>query len=272
MIEIILMCMVISFASVVLVINPMIKFLRKAEIIGIDQQKSDKPRLPTSAGLIVMIGILSGIFTFIGIDSFILHANNNLSYILAGTLSILIITLVGFFDDIIINPIPKENKGVASYRVGLRQREKALLVLPAAIPLMAVKAGTTTMSLPLFGPINFGIIYPLIFIPLAVLCVANATNMLAGMNGLEAGLGLIATTALGIYGFIFHSIEAMLFAFVTAGALGALLFWNWYPAKILPGDSLTYLVGAAIVTTTVLGNMEKFGIIIFTPWLSLIHI
>jgi len=47
----------------------------------------------------------------------------------------------------------------------------------------------------------------------------------------------------------------------------ALLYWNKYPAKILPGDSLTYLIGAVIVTVVVLGNMEKFGIIIFTPWI-----
>ena len=243
------------------------KFLFRVGIRGIDQQKAGKPVLPTSAGIIVLISILAGMFLFIGLDSFVLGTNINLSYILAAGFSIFIITFIGFFDDINVSPILKKDKGLKDYRIGLKQWQKPLLVLPAAIPLMAVRAGVTQMSLPFLGTINFGIIYPLVLIPLAVVFVTNATNMLAGMNGLESGLGLIATFSLGTYALIIGRPEAAIIAFSAAGALAAILIFNWYPAKILPGDSLTYLIGASIISSIVIGDMEKFGIIIFIPWM-----
>ena len=243
------------------------KFLFRIGIRAIDQQKHHKPVLPTSAGIIVLISILAGMFLFIGLDSFVLGTKINLSYILAAGFAIFIITFIGFFDDINVSPILKKDKGLQDYRIGLKQWQKPLLVLPAAIPLMAVRAGVTEMALPLIGAINFGILYPLILIPLAVVFVTNATNMLAGMNGLESGLGLVSTLSIGTYAFIIGSPEAAIIAFSTAGALAAILLFNWYPAKILPGDSLTYLIGAAIVSSVIIGNIEKFAIIIFTPWI-----
>jgi len=260
----------LSILAVSIFMNTVRKFLSYAGILGVDQQKSNKPRIPTSAGMVVIIGILTGIFFYIGMSTFILNTPVNFSYIFAGSFSILIITLVGFLDDIAMSKTPENNKGIKEYRTGLRQWKKALFVLPAAIPLMVVKAGTTSMSIPFIGMVNFGIIYPLIFIPIAVLCVANATNMLAGMNGLEAGMGAVAMLSLGLYAMLsnlVNSPEAIIISFSAGGALLAVLYWNKYPAKILPGDSLTYLIGAVIVTTVVLGNMEKFGIIIFTPWI-----
>lgn len=260
---------IIAFLIVVLLMKPAMRFLNSAGIRGIDQQKQKKPRIPTSAGIIAVVGILAGIFFYIGIDTFIIHSGINLSLILAGSFSILIITLVGFFDDIAMSPKPERIKEVREYRVGLKQWQKALLTLPAAVPLMAVQAGVTSMSLPFIGPINFGIVYPLLLIPLAVLTVSNATNMLAGMNGLEAGLGAIVAFFLGLFALLsdkVNSPEAVVISFSATAALLAILIWNKYPARILPGDSLTYMIGAVIVTTVVLGNMEKFGILIFIPW------
>lgn len=258
---------VVSVLTTLFFIRPLKKLLYRVGIRAIDQQKKEKPKLPTSSGLIVMVGFLAGIFAFVGINTFAIHMPVELTYIFAGSFSIMIITLIGFFDDINVAPIMKKDKGIKDFRIGLKQWHKALLVLPAAVPLMAVKAGTSTMFIPFVGIINLGILYPLILIPIAVVCVTNATNMLAGMNGLEAGLGLVSTAFLGLFSLYFGSTEGAVIAFSAAGALLVLLAWNKYPAKILPGDSLTYLIGAVIVSTVVITNMEKIGIIIFTPWI-----
>jgi UDP-N-acetylglucosamine--dolichyl-phosphate N-acetylglucosaminephosphotransferase len=52
-----------------------------------------------------------------------------------------------------------------------------------------------------------------------------------------------------------------------AAALLAFLVYNWHPARILPGDSLTYLIGATFVTAVIIGNVEKFAIFIYMPWI-----
>jgi len=50
-----------------------------------------------------------------------------------------------------------------------------------------------------------------------------------------------------------------------AFALLAFLRYNWYPAKVFPGD-LNYTIGAVCVCVAVIGNMERFAILCFLPW------
>jgi hypothetical protein len=141
-----------------------------------------------------------------------------------------------------------------------------LIPLPAAVPLMAVNAGISHMTLPLFGRIELGLLYPLALIPLALLCCSNATNFLAGFNGLETGMGLVLHLSLGFYAALKGKHEAALIALTFAAALAAFLRFNWQPAKVFPGD-LNYTIGAAAVCVTVVGNMERFAILCFTPWI-----
>lgn len=258
---------VIAFFATLFITPGMKKFLTRIGIVATDQQKAGKPLLPTSGGLLVIPGVLLGGFFFMGAQTFIIGTGFDPVYLLAAYCSILIIAMIGFLDDINVHTRPVKNKGLEDYRIGLKQWQKPLLTLPAAIPLMVVSAGVTSMVFPLIGGIEFGIIYPLILIPLAVVVVSNATNMLAGMNGLEAGMGMVAMFSLGIYLITKGRIEASVIAFTTAFSLLAFIFPNRYPAKFLPGDSLTYLLGAAFISTVIIGNVEKFGIIIFTPWI-----
>ena len=47
-------------------------------------------------------------------------------------------------------------------------------------------------------------------------------------------------------------------------------FWiyNKNPAKVFPGDSLTWTIGALIVGMAILGNFEKIALFIFTPYIA----
>ena len=67
----------------------------------------------------------------------------------------------------------------------LSSKEKLVLLFLAGIPLWWV------------APPGVGLLY-LIFIPIAVSICSNLTNMLAGLNGIESGLGVIAMTSLTI--------------------------------------------------------------------------
>ena len=50
-------------------------------------------------------------------------------------------------------------------------------------------------------------------------------------------------------------------------ALFAFLIFNFYPAKVFPGDSVTYAVGGLIATIAILGNFEKIAIFFFIPYI-----
>jgi len=134
------------------------------------------------------------------------------------------------------------------------------------VPLMAVNAGVSKLTLPFLGRIDFGLAYPLILVPLAILCCSNATNFLAGFNGLEAGMGTVLHLSIGLYAYHQGKYQAAMIALCFTFALIAFLRYNWYPASVFPGD-LNYTIGAVFASVTIIGNMEKFAILCFTPYI-----
>lgn len=239
------------------------QYLRSSGIIGVDQQKSDKPELPSSGGLIVFFSFLTSFCFYLGIDSLLNVYAVEPSLMLAALSSISIITLIGLIDDININ----YNSDDEVRREGLSQFWKMIFVLPAAFPLIAVGAGSEVMIFPLIGRIEWGYIYPLILLPLGLLFVSNVVNMLEGMNGLGSSLTIVTSITLGVFGFVNGFLEASALMFILAACLTGFLVYNWYPASILPGDSLTYLCGGALFTALVIGDMEKFGVFVFSLWI-----
>jgi UDP-N-acetylglucosamine--dolichyl-phosphate N-acetylglucosaminephosphotransferase len=83
---------------------------------------------------------------------------------------------------------------------------------------------------------------------------------------LEAGMGFVAHIFLGLYAYLNNQIPASVIAFVFAAALLAFLKYNWYPALVFPGD-LNYTIGAVYASVTIIGNLEKFAILCFIPWI-----
>jgi UDP-N-acetylglucosamine--dolichyl-phosphate N-acetylglucosaminephosphotransferase len=253
----------LAFVVTYLFTPKLIKYLKLIGMVGLDRQKPGHPMVAEMAGPAVLVGFLAGLFLYIWTRVFLYGTTTGLVEIFAAITTIIIITLIGIFDD--LGALHKRSD-MSGKRFGLKQWQKPLFTIPAAIPLMAILAGDSTMALPFIGTINIGLLYPLVLIPLGVVGAANATNMLAGMNGLEAGLGAVILGSMGLFALSVGSVSAAVVALAMAAALLALLRWNWMPAKIMPGDSLTYLVGAAIATVAIIGNIEKFAVLAFLPW------
>ncbi|MGB4698853.1 MAG: hypothetical protein WBH08_13530, partial [Methanothrix sp.] len=83
---------------------------------------------------------------------------------------------------------------------------------------------------------------------------------------LEAGMGVIILLVLGYVGLQNGKSDSSVLALVMVGALLAFLYFNWYPAKVFPGDTLTYSVGALVACVAILGDMEKIAVFLFIPY------
>lgn len=243
-------------------------FLNRSGIVGVDQQKADKPEIPTSGGIAVLFGFLLATTAFIGMQTFIVGEMSQNTFMLAGICSVLIISLIGLLDDVHVLDEAREVKEEHQRSVGFeRWWIKPLFVLPAALPLMVVQAGETMMVLPIVGAVEWGIVYPLVLVPIGVVTVSNATNMLAGQNGLATGMGAITLTSLGIFSVVNGYTSSAVIALGMAGSLWVFFYHNRYPASILPGDSLTYGIGAVFAVATILGNVQTYAVFIFVPWM-----
>lgn len=261
----ILIASIASFIVTFLATPYIIRYFRFVRIVTTDVHKKNEPLIPNSAGVPLVVGILAGILTYVFLTVFIAKNGTSLVEIFAAATSIFIIMFSGFIDD--INSAQMKIAGHPEGKRGLKRWQKVLLTIPAAIPLMAILAGGSVMNIPLLGPINFGIFYSLLIVPFAVVVSANIINMLGGFNGLEVGMGLIYTFSLGLFAYTHNSTVASLLFFSTFASLLAIFKFNFYPAKILPGDSLTYALGAVVAAGAIIGRVQRATILTMIPFL-----
>ena len=247
-----ILILLISFIISFILFPVMIFRLKKAGIVGKNMNSEIQEEVAEMGGLVIVAGFGAGIFTVIAIKTFFnIFPSVNLISISAALSTILIVTLIGIFDDLVSMP----------------QQIKAFMPIFAALPLIVIKEGSTFMKFPFFGNINFGLLYTLVIIPLEVTIAANAINMLAGFNGLEVGMGIIAVGSLAIIAYLLGKIIVLVILLAALGALLATLYYNWYPAKILVGDVGTLSIGAIIAAAVIMGNFEIAGAILLIPYI-----
>ena len=256
-----------ALIATVLALKFIMPYFYGAGIVAEDRNKERVRRLPGSGGMAVAFGITVGILAYTFGASFIFAPVISIEDILAAAISIVLIAAVGFMDDLNVKAKRVQVTGMKGINAGLKQWQKPLLTIIGALPLMAVNAGVSSVALPFIGQVNLGIIYPIIVIPLVVIFVSNAYNLLGGFNGLEGSMGLVASIGFIIYFYAFGNPVGLFLSSVLAGSLVAFLLFNWYPAKVLPGDSFTYCVGGALIAIMVMGQAEAFGVILFIPWI-----
>jgi len=259
----ILICILLSFIVTLIICPIWIKQAKKYCLVGVDMHKHEKTKVAEIGGIPILFGFIVGILCYVAIDVFYFTQKYNTPInlrvlsIMAAIVAVLIAAIIGLIDDIL------------GWKIGLRQWQKPVLMLVAALPISTVNAGSSIMTLPLIGKINLGILYPLIVIPFAISGAANAFNMIAGYNGLEAGMGIIIISSLSYISWeLGKSTWVAVFGLCIISALIAFYIFNRYPAKIFPGDTMTYSVGVIIAIMAIMGDLEKAALLLFIHYLS----
>ncbi len=257
-----------AFAITVVTIRFLMGYMSECGVTATDYNKKKKPILPSGMGLATAFGFGIGLLTYVFGSSFNFYLPvASITYLFATVLGVLLVSLIGFLDDMNVKAKPAKTTGMMDTRVGLKQWQKPLLTLMGAIPLIAINAGVSIIRVPFLGPVNFGIFYPLIILPLAVIFAANSFNLLGGFNGISTGVGAIASLGLLLYSLFFGTYTGLLLSSVVFAVMLAIFVFDFYPSRILPGDSFTYFGGTALVAAMVVGNMESFGIVVFLPFI-----
>lgn len=220
--------------------------LRAAGIFGIDRQKPSQPKVAEMGGIAAFLAFNVGVFAFLIVTD-LAHAEQLL--VLAALMVGAGAALTGVIDDL----------------VSLRQGSKAVLPLGFAIPL-SVYAPATTVAFPLVGAVDFGLLYPIVLVPLAVTCASNGFNILEGFNGLGAGLGVIIAATLAALAITIGDPIGLVVLVPLMGALLGFLWFNWYPARLFPGDTLTLFTGAMLATGAILAKVEFWAALLFIPY------
>lgn len=224
-----------------LIIPWLVPKLKTKGIVGKDLNKPGHPDIAEMGGIAVVIGFFAGVSVLLALDGVTNEKilNISLSVILGAA-------FIGMIDDLF----------------ELRQRQKAFFPFLLALPLGA--ALDPTVNLPYLGDLHFGVLM-IIIAPLAITCAANAGNMLEGFNGLGTGLGVIMSSTLIILAFHHDRLDGVYLLIPLLGGMTAFLWFNMYPARVFPGDTLMLFMGATIAAAGMLSNLQLQTAIIFIP-------
>jgi UDP-GlcNAc:undecaprenyl-phosphate/decaprenyl-phosphate GlcNAc-1-phosphate transferase len=151
--------------------------------------------------------------------------------------------------------------GVADDIYGVGPPSKLLVQSLAALYLFFNGYQITALSNPLTGEsVELGLLSG----PLTVVWfvgMSNAFNLIDGLDGLAAGLGLFSTTTLFIACVINERWEIATIAAAMGGALLGFLRYNFNPASIFLGDSGALFIGFGLAAIAVRGSMKSSAVV-----------
>src|SRR3989344_9106677 len=89
----------------------LIRYLRRIDLVVKDVHKENTPLVPVSGGLAVLGGIMAGLMWYIFLQTFYYESPQTLLFLFSAITTILLITFIGFIDDLIIERAKDETSG-----------------------------------------------------------------------------------------------------------------------------------------------------------------
>jgi len=182
-------------------------------------RKIHSQRIPTLGG----IGIFAGFFFASTIMTSLMGYDIHPLFVV----STVILLLVGIADDLI--HISANKKLIAQ-----------LIVAGLAI------TGSSVLIQDFGGVFGVNAVPAWVSYPITVfafIILINAYNLIDGVDGLAAGLGMVIASTFGGFFLLNENYEMAIYSFGLVGALAGFLIYNFNPAQIFMGDTGSLIVG-----------------------------
>lgn len=236
---ILILVFITSFVVVLYSTPALIKVAVLKRLIDLptEDRKVHKRAIPTIGGIIIYAATLFSFSLWYNIDD--LHEYDQI-YESVKEFKILVATsLVLFFvgvKDDIIGTAPVK-KLFANILVGL------ILILMGDIRITGLHGVFGVEEIPQWGSVFLSLF--------TYIVVVNAMNLIDGIDGLAAGVGLIAASVFGTWFVFANEYTLASLSFSLAGALLGFLIFNFSPAKIFMGDSGSLIIGMFICVLSI---------------------
>lgn len=242
-------------AALSFITTPAVRALaRRRNVTEVSAQRPQAGPIPTLGGLAVLAGLAGSmalsLLVYPELASFLGSALISWRWSAAGTL---LIAGLGLVDDVFkVRPITKiVFQAVAALLVVADGHGIGRVINPFTGETLYV--GWLAAPLTLFWIIG----------------ITNAFNLIDGLDGLAAGVALIAAVTLAVVAIPAGRPEIVLIALALAGALAGFLYYNFSPASIFMGDSGSMFVGYLLAALYVRGAQQAEGVPLLTPLLAL---
>src|SRR5258708_8125980 len=210
----------VSFIVTFLAIPIVLQIAEEKKLFDVpDERKIHKVPVPSLGG----VGIFGG-FLLASLLSISAYQNPEFQYFFAAAI---VIVFIGLKDDGIVLSATKKFMGQ---------------VIAASILIHLAGIRITSMH-GLFGFYEVSEGFSIALSYLTIIVVMNSFNLIDGVDGLAATLGLLTMLLFGGYFYAVGMAAYSLLAFAMGGSLLAFLIFNHHPAKIFMGDSGSLMIG-----------------------------
>ncbi len=230
-----------------MILTPLVRLLA-FKIGAVDKpnkRRINTETMPTAGGLAIFISFSVAVLWEFR-DTLDIHR------ILPMLFAALIIIITGLIDDIYgLTPLQKT----------------AGEVLAALVIYFFAGIGFNSFSIPFIGFFHLGwLSLPMTI--LWILAITNAMNLIDGLDGLAAGISMIALVTIGLTSYFFSpgngsAVAIMIFSLVAA--IAGFFPYNFHPATIFLGDTGALFLGFMISVFSLQGLKNATFISVLTP-------
>lgn len=266
---------VIALVSVLAMGEPTLRLLvaikaRQAIREDAPERHRTKAGTPTMGGVLIVTGLVMGVLFTLGVQAALgQHTLPRAWDPAVFCTTVLAFAGIGLLDDYLIVRRGKN--------LGLKARQKLLMQFVVALAFVGYlyvggEAGITSALQLGDWRADMGMWY----YPLAVLFIvalSNAVNLSDGLDGLAAGLSLIAASALGSIGSLRETSWLLQGAGALGGACAGFLQYNRYPARVFMGDTGSLALGAALALLAILAKVELVAMVVLLIfWVEMLSV
>lgn len=266
---------VVALASVLAMGEPALRVLiavkaRQAIREDAPERHRTKAGTPTMGGVLIVTGLVMGVLLTLGVQA----ALGQQTLLRAWDPAVFCTTVlafagIGLLDDYLIVRRGKN--------LGLKARQKLGMQFAVALAFVGYlywggELGITTALQLGDWRLDLGAwYYPLA--ALFIVALSNAVNLADGLDGLAAGLSLIAASALGSVGSLRETSWLLQGAGALGGACAGFLHYNRYPARVFMGDTGSLALGAALALLAILAKVELVAMVVLLVfWIEMLSV
>ncbi len=240
-----------------LVFTPLVRFMafRVGAVDKPNARRINKVPMPSSGGLAIFLSFLISTLIFMPmVLEDVSWKQSYFNYILPVVVGGMIVTVVGFIDDI----------------YELKPRTKMLGIILGAVIIWAfTDFRFDSFKIPFGGPLlEFNPILTFILTVVWIISITNAINLIDGLDGLVSGVSIISLLTMAVVSYFFlpqTDLYLTLTIMVLIAAIAGFFPYNYNPAIIYLGDTGALFIGFMIGVLSLQGLKNSTAVAVVTP-------
>jgi UDP-GlcNAc:undecaprenyl-phosphate/decaprenyl-phosphate GlcNAc-1-phosphate transferase len=222
--------------------------------VPVDARRLHQRAIPRLGGVAVYAAVVIALSTLPLVDNLLTQAvRTHKAQLMAVLIAATLVLLLGVYDDL------RGSNAIAKF---------ICLGLIASL-FYALGGRIEVLKVPMFGTLYLAPTLSFVVTVLWLVGIANAFNLIDGMDGLASGAALFSSLVILVVSLSGENALIIVVALVLCGSLAGFLRYNFNPASIFLGDSGALFVGFTLAALSVVGTQKATtAVAVITPILA----